>query len=113
MMISLIVSIFTVVAFAGPKAEKINRAELKRQIVSGCMEMSKATATDKARLICNCIVENFDKKATDHQLKLLAENYTGKSSEPEDKEIPSSSVQNFDYEVATECSKDPNWRIKD
>jgi hypothetical protein len=108
-----ILLVLSAVSFAAPKGEKINRSDLKKRILAGCMELSKDSgAADKNKQTCNCVVENFDKKANDYQLKLLAENYTGKKSSIADKEIYSSTVQSFDYEVAEGCLKDPNWRIK-
>lgn len=110
-MIKIILIVLSL-SFAKVQGEKVNRAELRKKILAGCIEMSSAVA-DKKQLICKCIVENFDKKANDHQLKLLAENYGGKVADDVGKEVTSSAVQTFDYEVATKCVENPTWRLKD
>lgn len=107
-----IILILVSLSFAKVQGEKVNRAEIKRKIMTGCLEMSTSVA-DKKKAICKCILDNFDKKLNDHQLKILSENYTGKVSENADKELPSSALASFDYEVATECMSNPNWRIKE
>lgn len=110
MKILLILSAFT---FAKVQGEKVNRADEKKKIMNGCLEMSKDVA-DKKKAICTCIVENFDKKIkSDYQLKVLAENYNPKTLETENTEKVASAEDNFDYEVATECTNNPKWRIKE
>lgn len=94
------------------QGEKIDRADLRKKILAGCIEMSTAVA-DKKQLICKCIVDNFDKKLSDHRLKLVSANYIGQKVETTDKEFPGSAIHTFDYDVATACTENPAWRIKD
>lgn len=92
--------------------EKVNRAESKKNILKGCIEMSSAVANQKKK-ICECVVANFDKKANDYEMQLLAENYKARTEDTTvQQDIPASALQAFDYEVATECIKNPQWRIK-
>lgn len=99
--------------FAKVEGEKINREDLKKNILKGCLEMSSAVP-DKKKKICDCVVINFDKKLNNYQLKLIAENYKPNNDNvaPES-DVPSTAIQTFDYEVATECIKNYNWRIQD
>lgn len=107
-----LILILVAMSSAKVKGEKVDRADLKKKILAGCVEMSAAVA-DKKQLICKCIVENFDKKLNDHQLKLVSANYIGQKVETTDKEYPGSAIQTFDYDVAVACAENPAWRIKD
>ncbi len=95
--------------FEKEKGKHVDRVKLKKKILAGCVEMSSAVA-DKKQLICKCILDNFDKKLNDHQLKLVSANYIGQKVETTDKEYPGSAIQTFDYEVATACVENPAWR---
>lgn len=109
-MILQIVLLFFSISYGEVQGEKVNRAELKKTILSGCTDMLKSVA-DKKQKVCDCIVKNFDIKANDYQLKLLAENYKPQHKDNKN-EVEGSVIADFDYEVATACRENPNWRIK-
>lgn len=97
-------------------AENVPRRESKAKILSGCLLLLKSNAEQK-QAICQCIVRNFDKKANDGQLELLAKEYTieaaaNNAKSTESVEIYGTTLNNFDNKVATMCFENPKWTIE-
>lgn len=107
----IIATLFISSSFAKVQGEKINRAELKKKLLANCIEISSGVA-DKKLAICKCIVTNFDSKSNDYELKVLTDSYDPKNNVDDGKEIQASALENFDFEVATECENNPNWKIE-
>lgn len=82
----------------------------KKHIMDGCMKMSKAVL-DVRKRICECVVENFDRKVTDGEMAVLADHYKP-SKRPNVGKGIGGVLDTFDHEVAEKCIADPKWRVE-
>lgn len=96
--------------FAKVEGEKLNHADLKKRLFDGCMSKIEGVA-DKKQAICKCVTDNIDNGSNIYQLKIHADNYASRKPADENKGTDESSLDTFDFEVATSCIADSKWRF--